>query len=84
VLWGSDAFGLVALAAAALDERVAAAGARGLVRSLEDLIVAIPETSPMAYPYRLLERLDVGDVEALVRPRPTARDDLGELLRIMQ
>jgi cephalosporin-C deacetylase-like acetyl esterase len=84
VLWGGDAFGLVALAAAALDERVAAAGARGLVRSLEDLIVAIPETSPMAYPYRLLERLDVGDVEALVRPRPTARDDLGELLRIIQ
>jgi cephalosporin-C deacetylase-like acetyl esterase len=84
VLWGTGSFGLVALAAAALDERVAAAGAQRLVGSLEELLVTIPETTPMAYRYRLLERLDLADLEALIRPRPTARDDLRALLRVLR
>lgn len=80
VLWGHGSFGLVALAAAALDERVSGAGTSGSVASLEELIVARPTESPMAYAYRLLESVDVADLEARVRPRPVVRDDLARLL----
>jgi cephalosporin-C deacetylase-like acetyl esterase len=83
VLWGRGAFGLVALVAAALDERVAGAGAGGFVRSLDELLVEVPHETPMLYRYRLLELLDVPDLEALIRPRPVARDDLGSLLEAL-
>jgi cephalosporin-C deacetylase-like acetyl esterase len=80
VLWGRGPFGLVALAAAAADERVAAVGTSGFVRSLEELLTPLPESTPMLYRYRMLEALDVGDLEGLVRPRPVGRDDLDSLL----
>jgi len=84
VLWGRGAFGLVALAAAALDERVAGAGTSSFVRSLEELLAPVPEETPMLYAYRLLELLDIPDVEALIGPRPVGRDDLGPLLRALR
>jgi cephalosporin-C deacetylase-like acetyl esterase len=68
VVWGSGAFGLVALIAAALDQRVAAAGATGLT-SLESLLVESSRVTPMAYRYRLLEVLDVEDLVRLSEPR---------------
>lgn len=79
-LWGRGSFGLVALIAAALDRRVAGAGAGGTVRSLEELLVPLPDETPMLYRYGLLELLDVADVEELIRPRPVVRDDLAALI----
>src|SRR5207244_4377836 len=83
VLWGRGAFGLVALAAAAADERVAGAGTSGFVRSLEELLTPLPESTPMLYRYRLLELLDVTDLERLIGPRPVGRDDLGSFLEAL-
>src|SRR5262245_60240970 len=83
VVWGRGAFGLVALAAAAVDERVAGAGTSGFVRSLEEFLVPLPRATPMLYRYRLLEQLDVADLEGLIRPRPVARDDLASLLGLL-
>ena len=68
VVWGRGAFGLVALIAAALDLRIAAAGATGLT-SLEHLLVKNSRITPMAYRYRLLESLDVDDLVRLAEPR---------------
>lgn len=79
-LWGRQAFALPALAAAALDERVAGIGTSGFVDSLEELLSPIPTETPMLYRYRLLELLDIGDLEARIRPRPVVRDDLTTLL----
>jgi cephalosporin-C deacetylase-like acetyl esterase len=64
VVWGSGAFGLVALIAGALDTRIAATGATGLT-SLESLLVENSRVTPMAYRYRLLEYLDVDDLVRL-------------------
>jgi cephalosporin-C deacetylase-like acetyl esterase len=83
VVWGRGSFGLVALAAAAVDERVAGAGTSGFVHSLEELLVPLPRATPMLYRYRLLEQLDVADLEASIRPRPVARDDLASLLEAL-
>jgi cephalosporin-C deacetylase-like acetyl esterase len=83
VVWGRGPFGLVALAAAALDERVAGVGTSGFVASLEDLLTPIPEETPMLYRYRLLELVDLADLEACIRPRPVVRDDLGSLLGVL-
>jgi cephalosporin-C deacetylase-like acetyl esterase len=83
VLWGRGPFGFVALAAAAFDARVAAAGTSGFVGSLEALLTVLPEETPMLYRYRLLELIDVVDLEALVRPRPVLRDDIGSLLETL-
>lgn len=69
VVWGGDAFGLVALLAAALDPRIAGAGATGL-GSLEELLVLDSSVTPMAYRHGLLELLDLGDLVQLIRPRP--------------
>jgi hypothetical protein len=69
VVWGRDAFGLVAVLAAALDARIAGTGATGL-GSLEELLVQDSSVTPMAYRHGLLERLDLGDLVQLVRPRP--------------
>jgi cephalosporin-C deacetylase-like acetyl esterase len=83
IVWGRGSFGLVALAAAAVDERVAGAGTSGFVRSLEELLVPVPRATPMVYRYRLLEQLDVADLESLIHPRPVARDDLAALLEAL-
>jgi cephalosporin-C deacetylase-like acetyl esterase len=83
VLWGRGSFGLVALAAAALDARVAGAGTSGFVDSLEALLTVLPEETPMLYRYRLLELIDVADLEALIRPRPVVQDDVGSLLEAL-
>jgi cephalosporin-C deacetylase-like acetyl esterase len=83
VVWGRGAFGLVALATAAVDERIAGAGTSGFVRSLEELLVPMPRATPMLYRYRLLEQLDVADLEASIRPRPVARDELAPLLEAL-
>ena len=83
-VWGRGAFGLLALLAAALDETIAGAGASGFVSSLEELLVVDPPWTPMLYRYRLLERLDVDDLAALVAPRPAlisgVDDALAELV----
>jgi cephalosporin-C deacetylase-like acetyl esterase len=71
VVWGADAFGLVAVLAAALDPRIAAAGATGL-GSLEELLVRDSSVTPMAYRHALLEHLDVDELVRLVSPRPAA------------
>lgn len=68
VVWGSEAFGLVALLACALDSRIAAGGATGL-KTLEALIVERPRATPMLYRYRLLELLDIDDLCRLASPR---------------
>jgi dienelactone hydrolase len=69
-LWGSGAFGLVALLAAALDERIAGAASGPFVASLEELLVESPLVTPMAYPFAALETFDLADLVRLGRPRP--------------
>jgi alpha-beta hydrolase superfamily lysophospholipase len=69
-LWGSGAFGLVALLAAALDERIAGAASGPFVTSLEELLVESPLVTPMAYPFAALEAFDLDDLVRLGRPRP--------------
>jgi hypothetical protein len=71
----------VALIVAGIDERVAGAGGTFPFQSLEDLIVPIPTETPMVYRAQLLKLLDLGDLEALIHPRPTARGNLESLLR---
>ncbi len=82
-LWGRGTFGMLALAAAALDDRVAAAGCSAFPASLEDLLVVVPEQTPMLYRYRLLEALDIEHLELCIRPRPIVRDDVGALLEAL-
>jgi cephalosporin-C deacetylase-like acetyl esterase len=82
-LWGRGSFALVALVAAALDERIAGAGTNGFVDSLEALLTVRPEETPMLYRYRLLELVDVADLETLIRPRPIVHDDVGALLEVL-
>ncbi len=74
VVWGRGAFGLLALLAAALDERIAGAGTSAFASSLEELLVFDPPHTPMLYRYRLLERLDLADLVALAAPRPVLAD----------
>lgn len=68
VLWGNDAFGFLALVAAALDDRVAAVGV-GRLESLEDLLGESSDCTPMAYRYGLLHVVDVPQLVDLMRPR---------------
>jgi cephalosporin-C deacetylase-like acetyl esterase len=82
-LWGRGSFALVALVAAALDERIAGAGTNGFVDSLEALLTVRPEETPMLYRYRLLELIDVADLETLIRPRPIVHDDIRALLEVL-
>jgi dienelactone hydrolase len=70
VLWGAGAFGLIALLAAALDERTAGAAGGPFAASLEELLVESPLTTPMAYPFGALELFDLPDLTRLARPRP--------------
>ncbi len=74
---------MLALAAAALDDPVAAAGCSAFPASLEDLLVVVPEQTPMLYRYRLLEALDIEHLELCIRPRPIVRDDVGALLEAL-
>jgi dienelactone hydrolase len=69
MVWGEDAFGLIALIAGALDSRIRGVGATG-VGSLEDLLVQDSLITPMAYHYRMLETFDLIDLQELIAPRP--------------
>ncbi|MDX6562097.1 MAG: hypothetical protein QOD65_1911 [Gaiellales bacterium] len=69
-LWGSGAFGLVALLAATLDERIAGAASGPFAESLEALLVESPAITPMAFPFAALETFDLADLVRLCRPRP--------------
>jgi cephalosporin-C deacetylase-like acetyl esterase len=82
-VWGRGSFALVALVAAALDERFAGVGTNGFVDTLEALLTVRPEETPMLYRYRLLELVDVAELEALIRPRPVVHDDVGSLLEAL-
>jgi pimeloyl-ACP methyl ester carboxylesterase len=66
---GAGPFGLLALLAAALDERIAGAASGPFVTSLEELLVESPRVTPMAFPFRALEVWDVPDLVALAAPR---------------
>ena len=50
-VWGSGAFGLIALLAAVLDERIAGAASGPFAESLEELLVESPAITPMAFPF---------------------------------
>jgi X-Pro dipeptidyl-peptidase (S15 family) len=69
-VWGSGAFGLVALLAAVLDERIAGAASGPFAESLEELLVESPQITPMAYPFAALEAFDLADLTRLGGPRP--------------
>ena len=69
-VWGSGAFGLIALLAAVLDERIAGAASGPFAESLEELLVESPAITPMAFPFAALELLDLADLVRLGRPRP--------------
>ena len=69
-LWGSGAFGLIALLAAVLDERIAGAASGPFAESLEGLLVESPAITPMAFPFAALETFDLADLVRLCRPRP--------------
>jgi dienelactone hydrolase len=68
-LWGPEAFGLVALLAAVLDERVAGAASGPFAESLEELLTESPAITPMAFPFAALETFDLADLARLGRPR---------------
>lgn len=69
-VWGRGSFGLVALCAAAMDPRIAAAGTDD-ADSLESLLTVNSRRSPMLYHYKLLRTLDIDDLRAHIAPRPT-------------
>jgi dienelactone hydrolase len=69
-VWGSGAFGLVALLATVLDERIAGGAGGPFAESLEELLVESPTITPMAYPFAALELFDLADLVRLGKPRP--------------
>jgi cephalosporin-C deacetylase-like acetyl esterase len=69
-VWGSEAFGLVALLAAAIDPKIAGVAGGPFVESLEELLVLDARTTPMAYPFAALATYDLADLVRLVLPRP--------------
>ncbi len=69
-VWGSEAFGLVALLAAAIDRRIAGVASGPFAESLEELLVVDARTTPMAYPFAALATYDLDDLAELVLPRP--------------
>lgn len=69
-VWGSEAFGLVALLAAAIDPKIAGVAGGPFVESLEELLVRDPRTTPMAYPFAALATYDLADLVRLILPRP--------------
>jgi hypothetical protein len=70
VLWGSRAFGLVALLAAVLDERIAGAAGGPFAESLEELLAESLPITPMAYSFAALAAFDLDDLARLGKPRP--------------
>jgi cephalosporin-C deacetylase-like acetyl esterase len=69
IVWGTKAFGLIALLAAALDTRIAGVGVRGLT-SVEDAMQLNTALTPMLFHYNLLETLDLPDLQEYIKPRP--------------
>jgi cephalosporin-C deacetylase-like acetyl esterase len=69
LLWGAESFGLVALLAAALDERVAGAAVAGM-ETLEEALLPNVSLTPMLFHYNLLETVDLRDLQEFIRPRP--------------
>jgi dienelactone hydrolase len=69
-VWGSEAFGLVALLAAAIDPSIAGVASGPFAESLEELLVVDARTTPMAYPFAALATYDLDDLVELVLPRP--------------
>jgi cephalosporin-C deacetylase-like acetyl esterase len=69
-IFGSGSFGLVALLAAALDDRIAGVGSAG-PKSLEEWLTLNSAVSPMGYAHNLLETLDVPDLVEFIEPRST-------------
>jgi cephalosporin-C deacetylase-like acetyl esterase len=69
-VWGSEAFGLVALLAAAVDPRIAGVACGPFVESLEELLAVDSRTTPMAYTFAALAIYDLADLVQLVLPRP--------------
>jgi hypothetical protein len=82
-IWGTGAFGLIALLAAAIDTRLRMAVARDL-RSLEDAM-SIGTPSPMLFRFNILEVLDLSDLVDCIAPRRATlavdHDDVGALLK---
>ncbi len=70
VIWGPGAFGLVALLAAVVDDRIAGAASGPFAESLEELLTESPAVTPMAFPFAALETFDLADLPRLARPRP--------------
>lgn len=69
-VWGSEAFGLVALLAAAIDPSIAGVACGPFAESLEELLAVDARTTPMAYPFAGLATYDLADLVRLVLPRP--------------
>jgi dienelactone hydrolase len=86
VLWGTEAFGLIALLAAALDSRVAGVGVRGHT-SLEDVMQPNIALTPMLFHHNLLETLDIPDLQEYIKPRPgligVAESDIPDALKTL-
>ncbi len=68
-IWGPRAFGLIAVLAAIVDERIAGAASGPFAESLEELLVESPAITPMAFPFNALATFDLADLERLGRPR---------------
>ena len=69
-VWGPGAFGLVALLAAVVDDRIAGAASGPFAESLEELLTDSPAITPMAFPFGALETFDLADLPRLADPRP--------------
>jgi cephalosporin-C deacetylase-like acetyl esterase len=67
-VWGTGAFGLVALLAAAIDRRIAGVVARDL-RSLEELMSSEAPISAMLFRHNLLESFDLPELADYINPR---------------
>jgi cephalosporin-C deacetylase-like acetyl esterase len=69
VIWGRGSFGLVALVAAALDSRLAAAG-RDDASTFEDIMTVNSRLSPMLFHYKALLTLGTQELTEYIAPRP--------------
>jgi alpha-beta hydrolase superfamily lysophospholipase len=68
-IWGPEAFGLIALLATVVDERIVGAASGPFAESLEELLVESPAITPMAFPFGALATFDLADLVRLGRPR---------------
>jgi pimeloyl-ACP methyl ester carboxylesterase len=81
-IFGSGTFGLVALVAAALDDRIAGVGSTG-PKSLEEWLTVNSAISPMGYAHNLLQTLDVPDLIKIIKPRPASVGTFSEFTTIL-